>query len=266
MPFAVAAAVATVAGAAITSRGNRRAAQTQADAANNASALQDAQFQQTRQDNMPRINTGNAALARLSDYLGLTVPASENQDPTQGGVFNPVAPNANTGSLMRQFTGKDLQSDPGYQFGLDQGLRATNERLGAAGQRYGGAAIKAANRYANDYAGTKFSEAFNRDMADKNQRFNMLSGVAGTGQVASNQVSAAGQNNANQVGQNLIGAGDARASGYISQGNIFGNAINQGLSAYRNYSAPQQTYTPQQVYDANSYNVPQTPPVAPIAW
>jgi hypothetical protein len=246
------------------SEATQDAADTQAAAANNASALQNAQYQQTRQDNMTRINTGNAALAKLSDYLGLTVPASENQDPAKGGVFNPVAPNANTGSMMRQFTGKDLPNDPGYKFGLDQGLRATNERLGAGGQRYGGAAIKAANRYANDYAGTKFSEAFNRDSADKNQRFNMLSGVAGTGQVASNQVNASGQNTANQVGQNLIGAGDARASGYISQGNIFGNALNQGVSAYRNYNAPQ--YTPQQVYDANSYNVPQTQPVAPIAW
>lgn len=265
------------------------------------------QFDLVRGDNAPRIQSGNAALQKLSSLLGLSSPAPDREairrslapnyastaSPSTGaspalaspdaGNYSeggngsmlqqlranqpggdPFATNTQTnsagldaateaeyqrqmqgasgsspdsGALLKNFTGADVATEPGYQFGLNEGMKGLERSLAARGTPYGGAALKAASRYNSDYAGTKFNEAFNRDKANKSATFGMLSGVAGTGQTAGNQVSAAGQNMANQVGNNLIGAGDARASGYLANSNTWQNALNQGISAYKNNNA-----------------------------
>ena len=40
---------------------------------------------------------------------------------------------ANFGSLLQNFTGEDLANEPGYKFGLDQGMEALDRRLAAGG-------------------------------------------------------------------------------------------------------------------------------------
>ncbi len=142
------------------------------------------------------------------------------------------------GSLMQQFTGKDLESEPGYVFGLNQGQQAIDRSASARGGLYSGATLKALNRFGQDYGGTKYNEAYNRDNPNKNRIFNMLSGVAGTGQIANAQVGSAGQNMANQISGNMIGAGNARAASGIAQGNAWQNALNQGISAWNRSSQP----------------------------
>jgi hypothetical protein len=54
--------------------------------------------------------------------------------------------------------------------------------------------------------------------------------------VATNQVSAAGQNVANQISASQQGLGNARGSNYLNQGNNMQNAINSGISGLRNSS------------------------------
>lgn len=169
----------------------------------------------------------------------------------------PVAGSTGGGELLKPFTGASLTTEPGYQFGLNQGMNALQSSQAAKGGLYSGAALKAANQYAQDYAGTKYNEAFNRDQAQKNQAYNMLTGVSSGGMAANNQVTASGQNAANQIGNALSSQGDARASGYLAQGNIWGNALNQGISAYsrQGYSMPTmpyQNYTGD--YNALAYN------------
>jgi hypothetical protein len=134
------------------------------------------------------------------------------------------------GQLMQKFTGADLQNEPGYQYGLSESTKTLMNRLNAGGGMYGGAAIKALTKNTNDYASTKYGEAYNRDAADKTRIFNQLSGVAGTGQTASNQVAQAGQFATGNIGNALSSQGDVRASGYLSNANTWGNAINQGIS------------------------------------
>lgn len=139
---------------------------------------------------------------------------------------------ADFGSLLRQFTGKDLESEPGYQFRLGEGNKAV-QRAGAAGSGiYSGAQMKALNRFNQDYASGEFTNAFNRDLANKQNTFNMLSGITGTGQVSNNQVSNQGAQTGASIGRNMIGAGNARASGYLAGGNALQGVINQGVSAW----------------------------------
>lgn len=170
---------------------------------------------------------------------------SGTQDQSQNPLF---------GSLMKPFTGANLESEPGYQFGLNQGVQAQDRSASARGSLYSGAQMKALTRFGNDYASTKYNDAFNRDQASKNQLFNMLSGVSGTGQVANNQINSAGQNYANQAGANMIGAGNARAAGGMASSNAWQNALNQWLSAWgRNSNQMQIPSMNQTLYGGSGF-------------
>lgn len=141
------------------------------------------------------------------------------------------------GSLMRDFSATDLNADPvyqsGLQFGLDEGTKGLSRMASANGGRDSGALLKALTRFGNDYGSTKANDSYNRFSNNKLSKFNMLSGVAGTGQAATNQISAAGQNMANNVSQNQLAAGNSRAAGYIGQSNAVNNGISQGYNMYQ---------------------------------
>ena len=214
------------------------AANKQADAANNASASSTAasqaaltenqrQYDQNRLDQQPYMQRGNAAGNRLQELMGL------------GGN----AGSAGYGTLGQSFTGANLASEPGYQFGLQQGQQGLDNGASARGGYYSGAQLKAASRYNNDYASTKYTDAYNRYNNDQTTQFNRLSGISGTGQQATNNIGAQGANmaatngnimtqNAYNNGQNTMGAANARASGYMAGGNALQNALNQGISMY----------------------------------
>lgn len=144
-------------------------------------------------------------------------------------------------AASRDFTGADLQNEPGYQFGLAQGMKGLTNSAAARGGLLSGAALKAASQYNQDYAGTKFDAAFGRDAINKNR----LASLAGVGQTAAgSNASAAMQlgsnagatmyNTGNQLAQNALGVGNVRASSYLAQGNALTGAINQGVSAWNN--------------------------------
>lgn len=188
-------------------------------AANNATAAQERMYNQTREDNLPALLARNQAVNQLANFLGVS--------------GNKSAPGY--GSWVNELTPTDVQNEPGYQFGLQQGMNALNNRLAAGGNYYSGAAIKQSQRYAQDYAGTKYNDAFNRLASQRQNQYNMYAGLGGLGQVGANTVASAGQNFANQAGANIIGAGDARAAGSIATGNALTNGINGALYHARNY-------------------------------
>lgn len=115
-----------------------------------------------------------------------------------------------------------ITQDPGYQFGLDQGTKAIGSNAASKGSYYSGATLKALNKFGQDYGGTKFNEALNRH-----------GNLAGMGQLGTSQIGGAGQNAANQVGQNMIGAGNARGAASLAGANSWQNALN-GLISYGN--------------------------------
>jgi hypothetical protein len=232
------------AGAAIYS-GNK-AANAQESAVNSANSLQDKEYQQTRVDQAPYRTTGYSALSRMSDLLGLSGNTSAD----------------GYGSLNKPFTGSSVATDPGYQFGLNQGVKTAQDSAAARGGLYSGATLKALTQYGNDYATTKFDDAFNRDKTTKDTEYNRLAGVAGTGQTATNMVDTTGANVAANQGGNLIGAGNARGAADIGVGNAIGNAANQGTAWWLRYgntaSAPPVTNGS----DPNGYNGTQNNPSA----
>ncbi len=165
------------------------ASRAQQQATQNSSNALMTMYNQNRADLAPWREAGVNALGRLTD---LTTPG-------------------------KQFD--TMQADPGYQFRLDQGQKALDNRLRAGGKFYSGTALKAGADYNQGFASNEFSNVYNR-----------LAGIAGTGQTATTATGQFGQNAAQGVAANETGMGNARASGYVG----VGNAINSGISNYNN--------------------------------
>lgn len=198
--------------------GARDAARRQSNAAGDASRMSMEQYQQSRGDLMPWQVTGKAANSSLANYLGI------------GGGHD-----SNSGSLLHNFTGADLQNEPGYQFGIQQGERGINNMAGATSGRNSGATMKALLKFNQDYGGTKYNDAFNRDTANKNRTYGYLSGVSGTGENAAGMTAGLGANAAGTAGNFLTQGADASAAGTV--GGI--NAITGGVGQYLNYQSNQ---------------------------
>lgn len=177
------------------------------------------------------ILTGFTSGAPTIDETGLQ--AAIDAEMARGGIDSQ---SGDYGSLMKAFTGDDLQNEPGYQFGLQQGNQALDRKAAAGGGYFSGAALKAAQRFGQDYAGTKFGEAFNRDTANKTNTFNRLTGLINPGQTAANQVGTMGASYANQVGNNLTSNATAQGAAGIAGANAWQNAINGGVNAYQQYN------------------------------
>lgn len=205
----VAAAIvgAAVVGGVATSVASSKAAKAQKSAADTASAAQLEMYNQTREDQAPYREAGYTALKQLGT------------DTAPGGDFN------------RDFTIADFQKDPGLEFRRTEGQRGVESSAAARGGLLSGGALKGIDRYNQDYASGEYSNAYNRFNNDRTTRFNRLSSIAGTGQTAVNTTGVLGANVANNIAQNTLEAGNARASGYVGQA----NAINQTATTLGNY-------------------------------
>lgn len=153
------------------------------------------------------------------------------------------------GSLLRayrngeefQFTGKDLETEPGYQFGLNQGTQGIERGQAARGNFLSGAAMKELNRFNQDYAGTKFNEGFNRAQStwntnqtaydnNRSRIYSFLTGVSTLGQNSAAQVGASNQQAANQMSSNALATGNVNAASSIARGNALQSGLNQAVN------------------------------------
>lgn len=191
------------------------AADAQAGAVRESNALQDKWMAQNRADNMPALEARNRAIAQMEAMFG------------QGG--NTTSPLY--GLLAKRFTGDDLQNDPGYQFTRDEGMRGIQNTAAARGGLYSGSTLKALSRFNTGLADQTFGNAFNRDAAYKDRMISGLGNLGGlTGGITTNSQANQGQAY-NNMSQNALGLGNVNAAAGLARGNIWGNAINQGISA-----------------------------------
>lgn len=186
MTFWVAGAV--VGSALIGSKASSKAAETQATAADQATQLQERMFNKQVELQEPWRQAGVNALNRMQ-----------------------------SGDVMSYM-------DPSYKFRLGEGLKALDRQAAARGGLISGGALKAAQRYGQDFASQEFGNAYNR-----------LAGLAGIGQTATGATSNAAGNFGANAGNLITGAGAARASGYVGST----NALTGGLNQYLNYTQNQ---------------------------
>lgn len=197
-------ASATVASSLIGANASSSAANTQAKSARYAADLQQKQYDQTREDQMPWLEAGRGALNKL-------IPMS---DYTKFG--------------MDQF-----QADPGYAFRLSEGQKALDRSAAARGGLISGAALKAAQRYGQDMGSQEYQNAFNRYQSERASQLAPLQSLAGIGQTTAANLGNAGAANAQAIGSYLTGGAAAQAAGSVGAA----NAISGGLGSYMNYSS-----------------------------
>lgn len=233
---------ATVLGTAASAKSAKKASRAQqesaADANDNAllmqresQTFQQKQLDQSRTDSEPWRLAGQNALGQLTGRMGAG------------------------GDLMRNFGASDFEADPGYQFRLAEGMRGLTNSASARGGILSGAALKAASAYNQNMGSAEYGNAYGRFKSNQEGQYNKLASLAGVGQTVSSQngqnalnmgqnVGNGMMNTATQMGQNTIGAGNARASGYLAQGNMLTNGLNQGVSAWNQFNKPPVVGTP----------------------
>jgi hypothetical protein len=196
----------TIGGALLGGNAAKKAASTQAGAANRAANLQREQFERQVELQAPFREAGVRALPELE-------AASR---------YTPFG--------MNQFT-----ADPGYGFRLAEGQKALDRQAAARGGLISGGALKAAQRYGQEMGSQEYTNAFNRYQTERQARLNPLQSLAGMAQTSVGQLGQAGQAMATGVGEAGGQAAQARASGYMGGA----NALTQGLGQYINYSQGQ---------------------------
>jgi hypothetical protein len=244
---------ATVIGGGLSYLGSQNAANAQRDAAaQNAAvqkemadqsiAAQKEMYQQGRTDLAPYREGGVTAQNQLFQMLGL------GGDTTAPGY----------GKYAKDFTAADFTASPGYQFSLEQGLRAINASDAAKGRGNSGANAKGIIDYATGKASGEYQNAFNNYMTSRSAQLDPLFKLYTGGQAsAANSAAGAANLGANlgstysNLGTNLgtaaTNAGAATAGGYVAGG----NAINSTIGALGNQYMNAQNAANQTSYQNN---------------
>jgi hypothetical protein len=135
---------------------------------------------------------------------------------------------------MQQF-----QQDPGYAFRMSEGMKGLERSAAARGGLLSGGMLKGIQRYGQDMASQEYQNAFNRYQTERSARLNPLQSLAGIGQTATNQLSAAGREYGSSAGSIMSGQGinsanallagqQARSSSYGQLGSALGKYLGGG--------------------------------------
>lgn len=173
------------------------------------------------------------AYAGLSNWLsGNTAqPSSTASGNATASTTQPINYPANVGnpipgsSVLENPGGQpgryNFMMDPGYGFRFDEGLRALARSASAKGLALSGGALKAIERYGQDYASGEYGNVYNR-----------LAGIAGIAQTGQNLTAQAGMNSANAQGQYLSSIGQANAAGTLGRASSYGDTLEQLARLY----------------------------------
>lgn len=245
------------------------------NAANQANALQRYIYDDQRNLNMPALQAGNAARDRYSQLLGLstggtgtgagTQPAAADPNRTNGyyylqanpelqgtkwakdeaslfqhfykygarngAVWGPGQQQAtqqtggNSPALTQQQAFDAFRNTPGYQFRLDEGRKQLDASAAARGSLNSGATLKALTQYGQGVADQGYTGYMNS-----------LSGLFGGAQQAVSNIGSAGQGYAGQVGNNLMGASQARQQSTYAANQARQNGYNSAAGFLGNWA------------------------------
>lgn len=198
MPSAAAAGIAGV-GALGQIVGGSMAASAQESAAQQAAATQMAMFEQTQANLEPYNTAGQNALTKVNALAG-----TFNYKPTMA----------------------ETSQTPGYEFNLNQGLKATQNSAAARGLGVSGAAEKGAAAYATGLADTTYKNQFANALNSYQANLGGLQNLANTGESAAAGVGTAAQQTGAGVAASETGAGSAAAGGIMTGANALSGVSN----------------------------------------
>lgn len=229
-----------LAGSLLGAQAAKSAAQTQAEAMGNAAAQQRAMFDIINQQQAPYREAGYGALTRINEMLP---------------------------SLTSMPTAADIQSMPGYQFGLEQGLGSVSQGLNVLSP--GANVDRSRMKFATDYALQQGLPAY---LKQRESIYNILAGISGLGQVSTGQTTQAATQTGTSLANMLANQGTALAGGTVGAANAISGGLQnignaQMLYDLINRQQPSSTYTAPNVGYGSSYvdlsNPLYTPPGKP---
>jgi hypothetical protein len=169
-------------------------------AASKANAAQQQALEQARADYAPWRTTGGTANTATSDLLGLN------------------GPDAATTAFGNYTT------SPGYQFQLDQGLRAVDAGAAAKGILRSGATLKAEQAFGAGLADTDFTNYYNRLFDLSKLGESAASGSASASQTTGQNIAQANLTTGQGIAQTDLSLGSALSSAYGNAAKGVGNA------------------------------------------
>lgn len=132
------------------------------------------------------------------------------------------------GSLIAPFnpTQAGLEATPGYQFTLNQGLKAVSNSNAARGLGVSGAALRGAADYSTGLADSTYNQQFSNYLTQQDAITNRLMGLTNIGQSSAANVGSAATNTGSSLGSNAIGAGNASGAASMATANAVGSGAN----------------------------------------
>lgn len=146
----------------------------------------------------PYLTGGQQGLGATSDLLGLN------------------GPEAATAAMER------FRTSPGYEWQLQQGLRAVDAAHAAKGMGRSGAVLKAEQEFGQGLADKEFGDYYNRLFSLSGQGLNAASGISS----AANNLSAALEGNAQSMAGVNLAQGGAQSSIYGNMASGLSNSVN----------------------------------------
>jgi len=174
--------------------------------------------------NQPYIAAGGGQLP--VDKAGLESLISNLQSQINQAQFSSTPGNPLTAPLTRPFqpTMAELEQTPGYQFTLNQGLRAAQNAATSMGLGQSGPAIAGAADYAAGLASQTYQQQFQNYWANNMNLYDMVAGLTTMGQNAAAGVGTAGIQTARGAGEALMGGANALAAGQVGAANAWSGA------------------------------------------
>ncbi len=171
----------------------REAGSQQLAATKYAADLQREMFDIINKQQTPYREAGYGASTRINELLpGLTKPVSR----------------------------EELLGMPGFQTAIEQGTGAARQTMNVGG---GGSNVdRAAQKFAIDYT---VSQAMPQVLAQRQNIYNTLAGIAGIGQTAQGQTTNLASNVAGNIGQAAIGGASAIGAGMIGSANALAGGL-----------------------------------------
>ena len=210
-----------VGGALIGGIGANKAAGQQAGAANHATDTQLQMFDKTQQNLSPYMDAGTGALTQLTQGIqpgGSLMPQS----------YTPYTMDMYKNSPEYQLT-QNNQADAitGAENRASLGGGANSNNMKSLMNWTQGNSVGGYQSGLNDYM-----QQFLTGNQARAQQFNTLDTVSGSGQNAAAGLGALSANVGQNVGNNIIGAGNANAAGTVGVSNALTSGIGQGYNAW----------------------------------
>lgn len=216
-------AVGSIGGALIGGNASTNAANVQAQAAEQATALQQQEFNTTQANEAPWLQAGQTSLTSLMSGLQ---PGGQFSTPFSG-TFTPP-------------TAEQAAQTPGYQFTQQQGEQAIERGAASAGGAFTGGTLKSLDAFDTGLADQTYQQTYNNALStfqnqyntyNTNQAnlYNKLASTSGLGQTTATQLGQLGQQAVTNAGNQLTSGAAATAGGIVGTANAYTAGL-QGLS------------------------------------